>query len=96
MSLIIVGVPTRLAERTCHGCMRPVIRNLAIFDSLPYHFGCLKRSRGRPDYQCLNCFAYWTRGRLTTILFDEGASRELFCPECGSGDLRRLERGGWD
>jgi len=82
--------PVAIGERICEGCGKPVLRNLAIYDRIFYHVYCLKRTKGRPDYYCLECSAYWSRGRLTKILLDEGASTEWFCPACGSGDLRSL------
>ena len=84
--------PVKLSERICEGCGKPVLRNLAIYDLSFYHVYCLKRTRARPDYYCLECWAYWSRGRLSTVFLDEGASKELVCPSCGAIGLVKLKR----
>ena len=82
----------KLSERICEGCGQAIIRNLAEYDGILYHYGCLNRTRAKPDYQCENCFGYWSRGRLGTVLLDNGASKSLVCPSCGALGLRKLNR----
>lgn len=78
-----------MTERICEGCGFPIIRNLAMYDQGLYHYGCLKRTHGKPDYQCLDCLAYWSRGRLARIEYADDEP-DFCCPECGCGDLRHL------
>lgn len=82
-----------LTREVCTGCGRPIYRNLAFFDDQPWHFGCLKKSHGRPTHQCLNCGTYLSGGDLTKAYFDDKIERS--CPNCGSTDLRRLRREPW-
>jgi hypothetical protein len=92
MTSVQIQKPVDLSERICEGCGKPVQRNLAIYDRAFFHVYCLKRTRARPDYFCMECFAYWSRGRLGTVLLDEGASKELVCPSCGAIGLVHLKR----
>jgi hypothetical protein len=95
MSLQSISDPVKLSERICEGCGHPIIRNLASCDLKLYHYGCLKKTKAKPTHQCTNCFAYWTHGKLTTIIYDDGATREKICPACGYASLRPLRTAAW-
>jgi hypothetical protein len=87
-------IPRPVRERICEGCGREVQRNLALFDGKPYHFGCLKKTRGRPTHQCLDCGSFLTRRGIVTTYIGGGV-KVRSCVHCGSPMLKPLHRRPW-
>lgn len=88
-----IRISRPLRRRVCEGCSRPIIRNLAIVDDTPWHFGCLKRSDVEPTWQCMDCFAYLT-GPWTSIVY-VGGRETRGCRRCGSGNVVRIRGFPW-
>ena len=79
-----------MEDRTCEGCGKPIIRNLAIIDGRLYHYGCMKQTKAKPTHFCLECFSYLTAKGIVKTDFDGETQRS--CGNCGNPNLRRLRR----
>jgi len=71
----------------CTGCGKPIYRNLAFLNGLPWHYGELKETEefGQASYFCRSCSTYLTRGKVGLLTITGFPTRT--CGMCGSSDI---------
>jgi ribosomal protein S27AE len=81
-----------LEKRICVHCGLKIQRNVFILDGKLYHFGCFKKSKALPTYRCQNCYGFLTKAGLNKIDFGDGSKPQLSCSNCGSSDIKHIDR----
>ncbi|MFQ6076039.1 MAG: hypothetical protein ACE5Z5_07895 [Candidatus Bathyarchaeia archaeon] len=65
-----------------------------MLDGRLYHWGCLRKSKAKPTYLCLDCWSYLTGAGLAKVNWGDGSSHAKVCGNCGSSNLKRLRKYG--